>query len=207
MQTINFNNRKLTPGKIVCVGLNYAKHISELNSRDPEQMVLFIKPNSSISSKVNLAGKRDCHYEGEISFLIKNKKIIAVAFGLDLTLRKVQANLKKRGLPWEKAKVFPGSAVFSNFTPIKPDQIENLSLKLFIDNKLVQQGGFKEMIYKPNEILQEADQCFGLNDYDILMTGTPQGVGNLKTGQKLKGLILNNNQISNIFKTIILSKE
>ena len=207
MQQINFNNQKIIPGKVVCVGLNYAKHISELNSRDPKQMVLFIKPNSSISSKVNLAGRTNCNYEGEISFLIKNKKIIAVAFGLDLTLRKVQANLKKRGLPWEKSKVFPGSAVFSKFVSIKTDQIRNLSLKLFIDNKLVQKGGFQEMIYKPKQILKEADQCFGLNDYDIIMTGTPEGVGNLKKKQKLRGLILNKNQISNIFKTIILSKE
>ena len=118
MNHIYFNHKEWYPSKVVCIGRNYTEHIHELNNEVPSEMVFFIKPNSSISTQLSFPkGVKSCHYEAEISFMIQKGKITAVGFGLDLTLREVQTQLKAKGLPWERAKSFLGSAVFSPFVP------------------------------------------------------------------------------------------
>lgn len=195
MNVIRCENQSICPSKVVCIGRNYAEHIAELNNEIPEEMVFFIKPNSAISTRLKLPKNgQKCHYEAEISFLIQNQKISAVGFGLDLTLREVQTHLKQKGLPWERAKAFDGSAVFSEFIPFLY-QGENLEVQLYINAVLVQQGEVDMMIHKPQAILKEAQTFLSFEENDILMTGTPKGVGEMKKGDIFLGRILSNNKI------------
>ncbi len=192
MRQVKYNDKKVTPSKVVCVGRNYVAHIKELDNEIPNEMVLFNKPNSSISDKLFFASE-DNHYEGEISFLIKDGKICAVGFGLDLTKRELQSKLKSKGLPWERAKSFDNSAVFSEFVDI--EDTDFLGLELYINDTLVQKGGVELMIYKPKTIIEEIKSFMTLDDFDIVMSGTPKGVGKYKKGDKFRAKIINNNKI------------
>ena len=190
MNKILLENSEVYPSKVVCIGRNYTEHISELNNEIPDEMVFFIKPNSCLSNKLVFPKNyTSCHYEAEISFLIRNNMIEAVGFGLDLTLREVQTKLKQKSLPWERAKAFNGSAVFSKFVPFSND-IENLSIELYINDELKQKGSYSQMINKPVEIINEANSFLSFEDGDILMTGTPSGVGEFKIGDIFIGKIL-----------------
>ncbi len=193
MNQITFQKQRVSPCKVVCVGRNYVAHIEELGNEMPEEMVLFVKPNSSISEElVQVSG--DCHYEGEISFLIKDKKLYGVGFGLDLTKRDMQSKLKSKGLPWERAKSFDKAAVFSDFILLEND-INSLRIELEINGKLVQSGGVDLMIYKPETILKEIESFMSLDDFDIIMTGTPKGVGKYKIGDKFTGKIFSDKEL------------
>ena len=191
MQTVKFNNHHIIPSKIVCVGRNYVEHIKELNNEMPKNMVLFNKPNSAISS--DLYYFDDTRFEGEICFIIKNKQIAGVGVGLDLTNAKIQDYLKSKGLPWERAKAFNKSAVFSEFIDIK--DTKNLEMKLYINNTLTQHATYELMIYKPNEILEEILTFMDLEDGDIIMSGTPKGVGYYKKGDVFRFELFNNTKI------------
>ena len=191
MKKVNFNNQKISPCKIVCVGRNYVEHIKELNNEIPNEPVYFIKPNSSISEEI--VYQNGLHYEGEISFLIKDKKIIGVGFGFDLTLRDIQTKLKQKGLPWERAKAFKRSAVFSDFIEI--DDISGLEVEVIKNNEVVQRGGIELMMYKPQFLVKDIDEIFGLDDFDIIMSGTPKGVGKVEEGDGLIGRIYKNGQV------------
>ncbi len=188
----DFNGRKLFPSKIICVGMNYAEHIKELGSGNPKEIVLFIKPNSAISQTLFLPEER-CRYEGEISFIVKGGELAGVGFGLDLTLSEVQKRLKNKSLPWEKSKAFDSSALFSRFVPF--NDVESLKLELSINGQPAQNGGVRLMIYKPAEILAEVKQSFTLEDGDIIMTGTPKGVGSYHVGDSFKGEIISNGKV------------
>ncbi len=169
---------QLTPSKVVCIGRNYVDHIKELANEIPDEMVVFLKPNSAISSELFAKHNDDVlHYEAELSFLYQEGKFTAVALGLDLTKREVQGKLKTKGLPWERAKAFDGSAIFSDFVSIEQKDISHLSLSLNINDVLKQQGGVDLMMVKPDEILTELQSFISLEDGDIVMTGTPKGVG------------------------------
>jgi len=191
MKTINFNNQKITPCKIVCVGRNYVEHIKELNNEVPSEPVYFIKPNSAISEEIIY--KDGLHYEGEISFLIKDKKIIGVGFGFDLTLRDIQSKLKQKGLPWERCKAFKASAVFSDFATV--DDINGLEVEVIKNEKVVQRGGIELMIYKPDFLVRDIDEIFGLDDFDIIMSGTPKGVGKVEKEDEFIGRIYKNGEV------------
>ena len=136
MQTVQYNAKPLTPSKVVCIGRNYVEHIEELGNEIPSSMVVFNKPNSAISDTLNYY-KEDTRFEGEICFLIENKSIAGIGFGLDLTHAGVQNQMKSKGLPWERAKSFDGSAVFSEFVHFGGD-ITKLSMKLTINDELIQ---------------------------------------------------------------------
>lgn len=192
MKTVVYKNKEITPSKIVCVGRNYIEHIDELNNPVPEDIVLFIKPNSSISDKV-IKPKEICRYEGEISFLVMDGKFVAVGFGIDLTLVRQQQIAKEKGLPWEKAKSFDNSAVFSEF--IEFDNIDALKMKLFINGQLRQFGTIDMMIYKPVDILRKIKEYFSLEDGDIVMTGTPKGVGEFEIGDEFVGQIFEGDKL------------
>ena len=125
---------------------------------------------------------------------INDNKITAVGFGLDLTLREVQSKLKAKGLPWERAKSFDKAAVFTEFKSFDGD-INELSIQLFINDELKQDGNVSMMINKPNDIIKEANTFLSFENGDILMSGTPKGVGEFKIGDKFLGKILYKNEI------------
>jgi len=191
MTFINFSNKKTSSCKIVCVGRNYVEHIKELNNEVPSEPVYFIKPNSAISEEIIY--KDGLHYEGEISFLIKDKKIIGVGFGFDLTLREIQSKLKSKGLPWERCKAFKASVVFSDFA--KVDDINGLEVEVIKNGKVAQRGGIELMIYKPEFLVKDINEIFGLDDFDIIMSGTPKGVGKVEKEDEFIGRIYKNGEV------------
>jgi 2-keto-4-pentenoate hydratase/2-oxohepta-3-ene-1,7-dioic acid hydratase in catechol pathway len=189
MNSVLLGDKHVTPSKIVCIGRNYVDHIRELGNEIPNDMVIFIKPNSAISSRLLSATDEALHYEGEICFMVKNNQFNAIGFGLDLTKRELQSRLKLKGLPWERAKAFNGAAVFSSFVKID-DVIKNYCVELKINNQVSQQGAVDLMIYKPQKVLSEILSFMTLNDGDIVMTGTPKGVGVINSGDRFYGKIL-----------------
>lgn len=190
MKTVILDSQKITPSKVICIGRNYVEHIAELGNEIPDEMVVFNKPNASISTELSSHHQEQLHYEGELCFLVNNGEFTAVAFGLDLTKRNLQNKLKIKGLPWERAKAFNGSAVLSEFVSINANDInDKLSLELTINDKVVQHGSIKLMMYKPAEILAELKTYTELNDGDIVMTGTPKGVGLIIKGTRFKGRV------------------
>lgn len=194
LNQVIFKAQSITPSKVVCVGRNYVAHIEELDNAIPTEPVIFLKPNSAITNQLVLTGKDEIHYESELSFLINGGELVAVGFGLDLTKRQIQNELKNKGLPWERAKAFDQSAVFSEFVPI-PGAIEDLSLELSINGVLTQQGGCSMMLYSPNDLVKEINSFLTLVDGDIVMTGTPAGVGLIHDGDEFIGRIYADDQL------------
>ncbi|WP_028950775.1 fumarylacetoacetate hydrolase family protein [Sulfurihydrogenibium subterraneum] len=187
MKSVIFEDKEVIPSKVLCVGRNYVEHIYELKNQIPDEIVLFIKPNSAISNRF-IKPKGRCRYEGEISFIVEDGKYVGVGFGIDLTLVEEQEKAKKKSLPWEKAKAFDNSGIFSKFVRI--DNFYGLEMKLFKNGDLVQFGSIDLMINKPDDILSEIKKYFSLEDYDIVMTGTPKGVGDFEVGDEFIGQIL-----------------
>jgi 2-keto-4-pentenoate hydratase/2-oxohepta-3-ene-1,7-dioic acid hydratase in catechol pathway len=190
MQTITVNGQSVTPSKIVCVGRNYVAHIEELGNEMPEHMVVFNKPNSAITDILrSQMGGEPLHYEGELCFMVKAGALHAVGFGLDLTKRELQSRLKEKSLPWERAKAFDGAALFSEFVSL-PEDLASLSLELTVDGAPRQEGGVELMMYPPEAILKELTAFITLEDGDIIMTGTPAGVGAIHTGERFEAQVL-----------------
>ena len=190
--------------KIICIGRNYAKHIEELANERPDNPVVFLKPDSAILPNKNPffipPFSIDVHYEVEV--LIKINKVgkhIASRFahkyydeiglGIDFTARDVQQQCKEKGLPWEKAKAFDGSAVIGNFYNKKDFNLENLSFQLFKNNEIVQDGNTQSMLWKIDELISYVSQYFTLKKGDIIFTGTPAGVGKVSKNDVLLGQI------------------
>lgn len=190
--------------KIICIGRNYSEHIKELNNETPDEPVIFIKPDSALLR--NNAPffipdfSNDIHHEVELVIKInKLGKHIPVEFakdyyteiglGIDFTARDVQSKLKKKGLPWEKAKGFDHSAVISKFIPIHNFNLSDLNFSLTKNGTLVQEGNTKQMIHKIDEIIANVSQYFTLKIGDYIFTGTPAGVGNVNTNDHLIGKI------------------
>ncbi len=191
MKSIKFDGNDVYPSKIICIGRNYVEHIHELGNEVPDEPVIFIKPNSAIANKIYVKQKGEIHYEGEITFLVKQGEIVGVGFGLDLTKRDLQSALKAKGLPWERSKAFDNAAVLSDFVSLN-DDLNTLKMELRINGKLVQQGGYALMLHKPNDILREVSSFLTVEDGDLLMTGTPAGVGVVKAGDMFNGKIYSN---------------
>jgi len=193
MNVVYVGKQKIIPSKVICIGRNYVDHITELGNEVPDEMVVFLKPNSAISPQLNSFHQEPLHYEAELCFLYQQEnaqqgKFTAVAVGLDLTKRNLQSTLKAKGLPWERAKGFNGAAVFSDFVTI--DNVdENLCLELTIDGNLTQTGGVALMMYKPDTILTQLQSFMDLDDGDIVMTGTPKGVGQIVAGSEYIGKV------------------
>jgi 2-keto-4-pentenoate hydratase/2-oxohepta-3-ene-1,7-dioic acid hydratase in catechol pathway len=182
MKSIMLDSQTLQPTKVVCVGRNYVEHINELNNTIPDQMVLFHKTNSSITSHLSAFHEEPLHYETEICFVVKDGRYCGVGIGLDLTKRALQSKLKASGLPWERAKAFDGSAVLSRFVLLDDIDLSSLNLELLINCVRVQCGSVSQMIYSPLVILDEIGQYTTLADGDVVMTGTPKGVGVVQVG-------------------------
>lgn len=194
MRSIEVDGKAVTPSKVVCIGRNYVEHIAELGNEVPDEMVVFIKPNSAISSGLTAHHQEPLHYEGELCFVYQQGKFSAVGFGLDLTKRELQSKLKAKGLPWERAKAFDGAAVLGEFVSI--EQIDDsLRLELMINDQLVQSGGVELMMYKPDIILRELQQFITLQDGDVVMTGTPKGVGVIHAGDHFRAAVYAKEQL------------
>ncbi len=187
MKSVNFQDLEIIPSKVICIGRNYVDHIKELDNEMPKDMVIFNKPNSSISSELNYFSE-DTRFEGEICFLIKENKIDAVAFGLDLTKANEQNYLKSKSLPWERSKCFDGAAVLGEFVKLE-DDISKIRLELFINDTLIQFGSYDLMMYKPSQMIEEINSFMTLEDGDVIMSGTPKGVGTYKLNDKFEGKI------------------
>jgi len=194
MNSIKYQNQLIQPSKIICIGRNYVAHIDELENDIPDEPVIFIKPNSAIADEIVLVRSDEIHYEGEICFLVKEGKLSAVGFGLDLTKRQIQKRLKNKGLPWERAKSFDGSALFSEFIPFDGNT-DSLSMELRISNELKQKGGCDLMLFKPEVVLKEVKRYFSLEDGDIIMTGTPSGVGRINKNDEFLGSLFSKDDL------------
>ena len=192
MNTIQIGDHTTTPSKIVCIGRNYLEHIRELGNETPAAMVIFVKPNSAVTSTLQAESGEPLHYEAEICLLVQNGQYQAVGFGLDLTRRELQSQLKAKGLPWERAKAFDGAACFSHFVDLADHPIESLSLELEVNGEIRQAGGYELMMHKPADILAEIKTFMSLEDGDIVMTGTPKGVGPVNPGEIFTGRIKSN---------------
>lgn len=191
--------------KIICIGRNYVKHIEELQNERPEEPVVFLKPDSAILLKqhpfVIPEFSDDVHHEVEI--LVKINKVgkyieskfahnyyDEIGLGIDFTARDLQAKLKEKGLPWEKAKAFDGSAVIGDFYPKNDyDSLENMEFKLVKNGEIVQLGNTSHMLWKIDELIAHISQFFTLKKGDIIFTGTPEGVSAVKPNDILEGFI------------------
>lgn len=192
--TVLFEGCAIQPSKIVCIGRNYVDHIKELGNEIPDEMVVFMKPNSAISNELRSAHLDEpLHYEGELSFLVQQGCFTAVAFGLDLTKRGMQSKLKSKGLPWERAKGFNGAAVFSEFVALS-GSMQKLGFELSINGKLIQSGDIALMMYPPDVIQEELGKFMQLYDGDIVMTGTPAGVGVVHAGDLFMARVFNGDE-------------
>ncbi|UGS20364.1 fumarylacetoacetate hydrolase family protein [Flavobacterium cyclinae] len=191
--------------KIICIGRNYADHISELNNERPTEPVIFLKPDSSILPNKNPfvipAFSNDIHHEVEILVKIckvgkhidakfAHKYYEEIGLGIDFTARDVQSKLKEKGLPWEKAKAFDHSAVIGNFTSKKNySSLENINFELKSNGVTVQEGNTNLMLWKIDELISYVSQYFTLKIGDIIFTGTPKGVAKVTEGDVLEGFI------------------
>lgn len=191
-------------GKIVCVGRNYAAHAAELNNPIPTEPILFIKP---ASAACNLAeplqipqGRGSVHHETELAILIgaplrhataaqARAAIAGIGLALDLTLRDVQDKLKKEGQPWERAKAFDGAYPVSTFISPQHIDLQKLSLQLYRNNHLQQDGNTSQMLFGAIDLIVEISNTFSLQPGDIVSTGTPAGVGPLQSGDHLVALL------------------
>ncbi len=188
--------------KIICIGRNYAKHIKELENEKPAEPVIFLKPDSSVLLKqhpfVIPPFSNEVHYEVEV--LVKICKLgkhidkrfahmyyLEIGLGIDFTARDLQSKLKEKGLPWEKAKAFDGSAVLSEFFLKDNYELGNLNFQLFKNDVLVQDGNTKNMLWKIDEIIAYISQFFTLKIGDVIFTGTPAGVGSVNPKDVLIG--------------------
>ncbi|MDD2265899.1 fumarylacetoacetate hydrolase family protein [Sulfuricurvum sp.] len=187
MHAIHYNDSPFIPSKVVCIGRNYVEHIHELNNEIPASMVVFNKPNSAITDTLRFISS-DTRFEGEICFLMMKGNIAGIGFGLDLTKADIQNHLKAKGLPWERAKGFDGSAVLGKFVPFD-GPLESLRMTLHINGILVQEATYELMIYKPLEMIEEIKSFMSFEDGDIIMSGTPKGVSTYKKDDEFVGRI------------------
>ncbi|SFZ98305.1 2-keto-4-pentenoate hydratase [hydrothermal vent metagenome] len=193
MNTILYNGKSVEVSKVICIGRNYVEHIEELGNEIPESMVVFNKSNSAITDTLYYFSE-NCRFEGEICFLIRNSSIAGIGFGLDLTHADIQNNLKKKGLPWERAKSFDKSAVLSDFISLDVD-VETLGMELYINDKLIQFANYDLMMYKPDVMIKEIATFMSFEDNDIVMSGTPKGVATYALGDVFVGRIYTNDTL------------
>ncbi|WP_025733809.1 fumarylacetoacetate hydrolase family protein [Carnimonas nigrificans] len=183
-------------GKILCVGRNYAEHAKELNNPVPASPLLFIKPSTSAVELEEPIERQfshgDVHFETEIALLIGERMsqvsadeamsgVVGVGLALDLTLRDVQSQLKEKGHPWERAKAFDGACPLSRFVQVEGGDVdwEAVTFHLDINGRRQQSGKTSDMLFTLPALLEEMTRTFTLEPGDVILTGTPSGVGQL----------------------------
>ncbi|MCL6462483.1 2-keto-4-pentenoate hydratase/2-oxohepta-3-ene-1,7-dioic acid hydratase (catechol pathway) [Flavobacterium micromati] len=191
--------------KIICIGRNYTNHIEELNNERPTEPVVFMKPDSAVLLKqhpfVIPEFSNDVHHEIELIVKISkvgkyiepkfaHKYYDEISVGIDFTARDLQDKLKSKGLPWEKAKAFDGSAVIGDFLPKNQfSSLENITFELHSNTEIVQKGNSNLMLWKIDELISYVSQYFTLKIGDIIFTGTPEGVAAVKPNDILEGFL------------------
>ncbi len=207
MVTLSFKNEsiELRPSKIVCLGRNYAKHAREMKSEVPKEPVLFLKPPSSLigpGEEVLLPSKsKEVHHEVELAVIIgksgKNiwregamEHVLGYTILLDITARDLQAEAKKKGLPWTVAKGFDTFApVGPRIVPAEEFDPHNLEIGLKVNGELRQLGNTGDMLFKIPEIIEYISSIMRLEKGDIIATGTPEGVGKIEDGDEIEAWI------------------
>ncbi len=191
--------------KIICIGRNYVKHIEELQNERPDEPVVFIKPDSAVLLKQHpfVIPEFSSAIHHEIELIVKINKVgkyiepkfahkyyDEISVGIDFTARDLQQKLKDKGLPWEKAKAFDGSAVIGEFVSKEKFQsVDNLNFELTNNGKIVQSGNSSLMLWKIDELIANVSQYFTLKIGDIIFTGTPEGVAQVKPNDILEGFL------------------
>lgn len=192
-------------GKILCIGRNYVDHIKELGNDTPAAPVVFMKPASSViieGEAVRIPHySKDCHYEAELAVLIGTEgknipeadalaHVAGYGVAIDMTLRDVQDELKKKGLPWEIAKGFDTACPLSDFVPASevPDP-QALTIRLVLNGKERQNGSTGLMIHPVARIISHLSGIFTLEEGDLILTGTPAGVGQVVAGDRMEASI------------------
>lgn len=190
--------------KILCIGRNYKKHAEELGNKVPKEPVIFMKPDSAILRQRDAFYIPDftneVHYEAEIVVKLNRlgKKIqkkfahkyyAQFTLGIDFTARDVQSELKAKGLPWEKAKAFDSSAVCGTWLDVEGYDLTNLEFELHKNGEVVQKGNTANMIFPIDALIEHCSQYFMLKIGDQIFSGTPEGVGPVKSGDVLEGYI------------------
>ena len=190
--------------KIICIGRNYLDHIKELNNSNQKEIVFFLKPETSIPIKGQPFFLPDFSkkIEHEIELVLKinktgkfiqekysNKYYNEISVGIDFTARDIQEKMKKKGLPWEMAKSFDGSAVVGTFIPISELNKNNLNFSLKKNSNTLQKGNSKEMIHNFDQIISFISNFITLKKGDLIFTGTPSGVSTIKKNDILEGFI------------------
>ncbi len=191
--------------KLICIGRNYTKHIEELENEKPTDPVVFLKPDTAILLKKQPFFipdfSDDVHHEVEVLVKINrvgkyidkkfaHKYYNEIGLGIDFTARDLQAKLKEKGLPWEKAKAFDGAAVIGEWLPKEQfSDLNNLNFSLQKNDEVVQQGSTSHMLWKIDELIEYVSKYFTLKIGDIIFTGTPAGVGKVVANDKLKGFL------------------
>lgn len=177
--------------RIFCIGRNYAEHAREMRAETPPEPVIFMKPSSSCLGPGAVpfpAGHGQVDFEGELVFELSgdlSAPIRAAGLGVDLTLRDRQAELKAKGLPWETAKAFEGSALLGPRVALQSATLGDLSFRLLLNDQLRQQGQASEMIFSPEELVRALSVFWTPRAGDLLFSGTPSGVGPLQPGDEI----------------------
>lgn len=191
--------------KIICIGRNYVNHIEELKNERPDEPVIFLKPDTAVLNQktpfIIPEFSNEIHHEVEV--LVKISKVgkyidkkfahkyyDEIGLGIDFTARDLQNKLKEKGLPWEKAKAFDGSAIIGDFLPKNSlSSIENITFELTNNGKTVQKGNTSHMLWNIDEIIAYVSQYFTLKTGDIIFTGTPEGVAKVSENDILEGFL------------------
>ncbi len=191
--------------KIICIGRNYVNHIEELKNERPDEPVIFFKPDTAVLNQktpfIIPEFSNEIHHEVEV--LVKISKVgkyidkkfahkyyDEIGLGIDFTARDLQNKLKEKGLPWEKAKAFDGSAIIGDFLPKNSlSPIENITFELTNNGKTVQKGNTSHMLWNIDEIIAYVSQYFTLKTGDIIFTGTPEGVAKVSENDILEGFL------------------
>lgn len=192
-------------GKILCIGRNYVDHIKELGNETPAAPVVFMKPATAVigngEAVVIPPYSKECHYEAELAVLVGTdgkdipetealSHVAGYGVAIDMTLRDVQDNLKKKGLPWEIAKGFDTSCPLSDFVPAAqvPDP-QGLTIRLSLNGDERQNGSTGLMIHPVAAIISHLSRIFTLEEGDVILTGTPAGVGPVQAGDTMEAEI------------------
>lgn len=192
--------------KIIAIGRNYAEHIAELNNERPSEPVVFLKPDTAVLRNnapfYHPDFSKDIHYEVEVLLKISkegkhidkkfaHKYYDEIGVGIDFTARDLQQRCKEKGLPWEIAKAFNGSAPISEFKDKNAYNLDELTFSLTQNDELKQKGNTNMMLFSFDEIIAHISKYFTLKKGDVIFTGTPAGVGKINIGDKLVAYLEN----------------
>ena len=190
--------------KIICIGRNYADHAKELGNSIPKEPVIFLKPDTALLPKKNPFFipdfSDDLHHELELVVRINrvgksieerfaHRYYNQVTVGIDFTARDIQRDCKEKGLPWEKAKAFDGSAPIGEWLELQSLDIQNLNIELKKNGETVQLGNTKDMLFTVDKLIEEISKYFTLKIGDLLFTGTPAGVGAISKNDELEAFL------------------